>query len=310
MDNRIAFLYPGQGSHKVGMGLDLYQTYPEARAMFDQADQILGFPLSQLCFEGPLEELSDDVNSQLAVYTVSCVLTDLLKANNVLPHVVSGYSSGFYAAAYAAECFDFARGLSIVRQAGEILLEEGRSRKGGMGVVFGLSPEDVSDICRRTKDVEVAILNTPRQTVVSGLTASVKKAVEQSLTEGALDAYALPVAVAYHSSFMTQSSIRLLSEIEEDHLRHPRIPLISYLYLEPVPDKEELRNTMAAQLSRPVLWVDLIRRIQDTNISLCFEVGPGEVISRTVKWIDRDIEVLYVTTRERLLRAIEAYKCL
>jgi [acyl-carrier-protein] S-malonyltransferase len=290
------------------MGLDLYQTYPEARAMFDQADQILGFPLSQLCFEGPLEELSDDVNSQLAVYTVSCVLTDLLKANNVLPHVVSGYSSGFYAAAYAAECFDFARGLSIVRQAGEILLEEGRSRRGGMGVVFGLSPEDVSDICRRTKGVEVAILNTPRQTVVSGLTASVRKAVEKSLTEGALDAYVLPVAVAYHSSFMTQSSMRLLSEIEEDHLRNPRIPLISYLYLEPVPDKEELRNTMAAQLSRPVLWVDLIRRIQDTNISLCFEVGPGEVIARTVKWIDRDIEVLNITTRERLLKAIETYK--
>ena len=308
--NNVAFLYPGQGSQQVGMGLDLYQTYAKAREMFDEADQILGFSLSHLCFEGPQEELNRDLDSQLAVYTVSCILTDLLKANNIFPDVVSGYSSGFYAAAYAAGCFDFANGLCIVRQAGEILLDEGRKMDGRMAVIFGLSPEEVDSICRQVEDVEVAILNTPRQTIISGLGSSVKRAVELSLIEGALDAYLLPAAVAYHSRFMEQSSARLLSEIEDGHLRHPRIPLISYLLLEPVPDKEELKKIMAVQLSRPVKWADLINRVHSSNISLSIEVGPGDVISRTVKWINRNTKIVNILTNERLLKTVEGYKAL
>ena len=310
MGKRVAFLYPGQGSQQVGMGSDLCRGYPQARKIFDEADQILGFSLSALCFEGPQEELNRDLNSQLAVYTVSCILTDLLKANGMVPDMTSGYSSGFYAAAYAAGCFDFANGLNLVRKAGEILLDEGRKADGNMGVIFGLSLEEVEGICRDVEDVEVAIFNTPRQVVISGLASSVKKVMEFSLAEGALDAYALPASVAYHSRFMQQSTDRLLNEIENDHLRPPQIPLISYLFLEPVPDQKALKRTMAAQLSRPVLWVDLIKSIQNSDIRLLVEVGPGRVISRTVKWIDRDIEILNTSGREELTEAIEVYKTL
>lgn len=310
MGKRVAFLYPGQGSQQVGMGLELYGAYPQARKIFDQADQILGFSLSGLCFEGPQEELKSDINSQLAVYTVSCILTDLLKANGMVPDVASGYSSGFYAAAYAAGCFDFVNGLRLVKKAGEILLDEGRKTDGKMAVIFGLSPEKVEGICRDVEDVEVAILNTPRQVIISGLASSVKKAIELSLTQGALDAYILPASVAYHSSLMKQSTDRLLSEIDNDHLRRPQIPLISYLFLEPVPDETALKRIMAAQLSRPVLWVDLIRRLHNSDTGLLVEVGPGKVISRTVRWIDRNIEIVNTSTRERLTETVKAYKTL
>jgi [acyl-carrier-protein] S-malonyltransferase len=308
VSNSVAFLYPGQGAQQVGMGWDLYQSYPEARRIFEQADDVLGFSLSGLCFEGPQEELNRDLNSQLAIYTVSCILTDLLNANNIFPDVVSGYSSGFYAAAYGAGCFDFARGLSIVKEAGEILLDEGRKVDGRMAVIFGLSSDRVNSICRQVEDVDVAILNTPRQTIISGLGSSVKEAMELSLAQGALDAYVLPAAVAYHSRFMKQSGTRLLNEIQDGYLRDPLIPLISYLFLKPVPDKKELRRIMAVQLSRPVLWVDLIKGVLNTNSRRFIEVGPGDMISRTVRWIDRDIRIVNTGSKERLLKTVEGRK--
>ena len=139
--------------------------------------------------------------------------------------------------------------------------------------------------------MDIAILNTPQQTIISGIGPSVKRAMELSLNKGALDAYNISTATAYHSTFMQQSSARLLAEVKEDNLKDPQIPLFSYLLLESVPNKEELKNIMAAQLSGSVLWVDLIKRLRNNNI-LFIEVGPGAVISRTVKWVDRNIEIV------------------
>ncbi|MCP4667611.1 MAG: acyltransferase domain-containing protein, partial [Deltaproteobacteria bacterium] len=199
MMQHVVFLYPGQGSQVAGMGSDLYQAYPKARELFDRADQLLDFSLSRLCFDGPQESLNQDLNAQLAVYTVSCILTRLLGDHGVVPDMVSGYSSGFYAAAYGAGCFDFADGLCLVKRAGEILLEEGGKIDGAMALIFGLSKEEVAGICKRVDQVEPAIMNTPRQIVISGLAPSVGKAMELSMEQGALDAYPLSVATAYHS---------------------------------------------------------------------------------------------------------------
>jgi len=307
--NNVVFLYPGQGSQQVGMGLDLYQTYPEAREAFHKADQVLGFALSQLCFEGPGEELNRDLNAQLAVYTVSCIVTDVLQVHNVFPGKVSGYSSGFYAAAYAAGCFDFADGLLLVKRAGEILLDEGRKIDGSMAVIFGLSPEKVDSICQQVGNVHVAIHNTPQQIIISGIRSSVRKVMELSCNKGALDAYTISTATAYHSTFMQQSSTRLLSEVKGDNLNDPQIPLFSYVLLEPVSNKEELKKIMAAQLSGPVLWADLIKKLHHNTI-LFIEVGPGAVISRTVKWVDRNIEIVNTDNQRRLLQTIESYRSL
>ena len=305
----VVFLYPGQGSQLVGMGSDLYQAYPQARELFDQADQLLGFSLSRLCFEVPEEELNEDLNAQLAVYTLSCVLTRLLGDHGVAPDIVSGYSSGFYAAAYGSGCFDFIDGLNLVKRAGEILLEEGEIIDGAMALVFGLSAKEVEEICKQVGQVEPAIINTPRQIVISGIASSVGKAMELSKKKGALDVYPLFVTTAYHSTFMEKSGIRLLDEIKNGRWKDPKMPLVSYLYLEPV-DKDELGKVMAAQLSRSVLWVDLIRKLRNSDAGLFIEVGPGTVISRTVRWIDRGIEILAASDKESLLEAVERSKTL
>jgi len=308
MDNNVVFLYPGQGAQQVGMGFDLYQNYPVARQIFDQADRVLEFSLSRLCFKGSQEELDRDLNAQLAVYTVSCILTSILKANNIFPCLVSGYSSGFYAAAFAAGCFEFSYGLNIVKQAGEILLEEGRKIDGGMAVIFGLSFEKVQDVCKQIGDVEVAILNTPRQVVISGIRSSINAAMELSLKEGALDVNPLSVATAYHSGFMKKSSERFLREIKADGIKNAQVPVVSYHSLNRVTNENDLTNIMAVQLSNPVLWVDLIKKMDNNSNRLFLEVGPGAIIFRTVKWIDRNIEIMNTATAERFDMVIKKLK--
>ncbi len=308
MNKDVVFLYPGQGAQQMGMGFDLYQNYPVARKIFNQADRILGFPLSRLCFKGPEEKLNCDLNAQIAVYTVSCILTEVLKANNIFPDMVSGYSSGFYAAAYAAGCFDFSYGLHLVKRSGEILLEESRKINGSMAVIFGLSPRKVRSICQMVGDVEVAILNTPSQIIISGISSSISEVMELSLKEGALDVYPLSVATAYHSIFMKQSGKRFFSEIDEDHLKDPKIPVMSYLSLDWVLNKKDLKKVMAIQLSGPVLWVDLIKGISHNRNRLLIEVGSGAVIFRTVKWIDRNIEIMTTDSTKGLNTAIEKLK--
>ncbi len=305
-ENNVVFLYPGQGSQHVGMGHELYEKYPEAKAIFMQADELLGFSLSKLCFEGPEDELNQDLNAQLAVYTLSCIVTDILKAKGVTPDATSGYSSGFYGAAYAAGCFDFAHGLEIVKRAGEILLDEGMKTDSGMGVIFGLTPEHVEDICKRAGDVWIAIRNTPRQTVVSGTKSSIEKVMEIARNEKALDAYPISVAAAYHSRLVEGSEARFLEDINDDILSDPQIPLFSYLTLDTVSDRIALKNVMAYQLSRPVLWVDLIKKLGTRN-KFMIEVGPGAVISRTVIWIDRNIEIINTAKARGLEKAIERY---
>jgi [acyl-carrier-protein] S-malonyltransferase len=290
------------------MGFELYERFPAARARFEEADAQLGYSLSTLCFSGPEERLHEDLNAQLAVYTLSAVVTDLLGSERVSPQGVSGYSSGFYAAAYAAGCYTFDYGLHLVKRAGEILLERSRQLPGAMAVIFGLPKETVAGICNGVGEVDVAILNTPRQIIVSGLDDSVKQVAALALEEGALDVYALPAATAYHSRFMKPCTERLLDDIEDRGLSRPRIPLVSYSSLECVAEKKGLKRTLANQLSAPVRWVEVVGHFRGLGMDLFLEVGPGALLSRTVRWIDRQARVMPTDTLSALGRAVEAYQ--
>ena len=307
MKGKLIFLFPGQGSQSVGMGRDLYQGYPLGRRRFDQADEALGYPLSRICFEGPAEVLNRDINAQLGIYTISCILCDLLKQAGLKPHKVTGYSSGYYAAAYAAGGLSFAQGLAIVKQAGEILLSEGRQIAGQMAVIFGLPYQDVAAICTQTKDVDVAIVNTRQQVIISGLAPAVSHAMERCLAAGALDAYTLPAETAYHSRFMAGAQQRFLEEIPRDQLYDPQIPIISYTTLNAATDKHALAQTMASQLSETVRWLDLICALRESRPTCFLEVGPGAVISRAVRWIDREIQISAVGSAKALQRKINQF---
>ncbi len=274
------------------MGIDLYEGFATARSMFDEAERISGYSLGRLCFEGPAEELNRDLPAQLAVYTVSCILTELLRKEGAVPDAVSGYSSGFYAAAYAARCFDFSTGVRLVLKAGRILLEEGRRSPGGMALIFGLKADRVEQICEQIGGVQVAIRNTHTQIIISGLWSSLEVAMDQCRRAGALDAYVLPVGAAYHSRFMKNAESRLVDVTTRMPLRSPSIPLISYLTLSPVPEDKGLRRVIAAQVSGPVKWVELITSLSKIGTERIIEVGPGAIISRAVRWIDRSMEAV------------------
>jgi len=304
MNKRIVCLFPGQGSQHVGMGADLYQVYPQARRRFDQANEVLGYNLSRICFEGPADVLNTDLNAQLAVYTVSCILSDLLKQAGIVSNSVSGYSSGYYAAAYAAGGLQFIEGLTTVKLAGAILLDEGGQITGKMAVIFGLPHETVAAICRQTGDVDVAILNTLRQVIISGNAPAVKQVMERCLAAGALDAYFLPAETAYHSRFMANACKRFLNEIPLAHLSDPQIPIVSYATLETATDKKTLAQTMASQLARTVRWFELIRKLSANGQNRFLEVGPGAVISRAAHWIDRRIAMTPIGSAKALERVV------
>jgi [acyl-carrier-protein] S-malonyltransferase len=298
--SNIGFVYPGQGAQQVGMGADLCEAYPFARKRFREADNFLGYSLQNLCIEGPPETLAQDLNSQLGIYTISTIVTDLLKTQHLVPDLCAGYSSGFYAAAYAAGCFDFLTGLLIVEKAGKILLKEGQAWDGGMAVIFGLTHEQVLAITRKVGPVDIAIHNTPRQIIISGLKPGIEAVIAEAMREGALDTNWLPAATAYHSRFMAGAGNLLLEAVDRDDFFPPQIPLYSYTTTQPVLDRDNLINVMAMQLSHPVLWVDLIRKLRHNHVNTLVEIGPGTMLSRSVRWIDRHIAMLDTTSATRI----------
>ncbi|MDX9786158.1 MAG: acyltransferase domain-containing protein [Desulfobacterales bacterium] len=299
------FLFPGQGAQHVGMGKELYGAFAAARDIYDQADSLLGFPLSRLCFKGPEAELFQDINAQLAVYTTSCAIADVLRAAHILPSIVTGYSSGFYAAAYAAGSFDFKTGLKIVRSAGENLLEEGGKTDGAMAAIFGLSREKVAEICRQTGNVVIAIANTAHQIVISGLRSAIASVIETCRAKDALDAYFLPAQTAYHSPFVADSCERFLNEIPDDFFRAATVPIFSYSFLRKVQAPLDIKTCMARQLSQSVLWVDLIKTLRDNGPGHWIEVGPGTMLSRSVRWTDRAIDILHTARVKDIVSVIE-----
>ena len=292
--NDRAYVFPGQGSQKVGMGISLMEESRAARETFEEADDSLGFPLSRMIFEGPAGELQNTVNSQPAIMTVSIAAwrawAEFAGSEAVEARVVAGHSLGEYTALVAAGVIDFADAVRLVRRRGELMHQASINRPGAMAAILGLDELAFAQICAET-GVELANINTDNQIVISGDRMAIAHAVDLATARGARKAVPLPVSGAFHSSLMVEAEKGLAAELESLHFREPRMPLISNCDCRPLATSVELREELVLGLCRCVQWKDSVRAMIDSGVSWFVEFGAGGVLAGLIKRIDREVEV-------------------
>ena len=288
-----AFLFPGQGSQFVGMGRDLYDRQPAARALFDEADARLGFPLSRLCFDGPEETLTDTAVQQPALYTTSlaawAVLTERGEANAAY---VAGHSLGEFSALAAAGSLGFADGLALVRRRGELMKLAGQRQPGGMAAVLGLDAAPVAEVCATAAaetggTVGVANDNCPGQVVITGDETALTQAMSLLAEAGARKVVRLPISIAAHSPLMDSVADAFAAAVTAAPLSAARIPVVANVTARPITTPDEIRAELTAQLTAPVRWTDSVRQLGALGVDAYVEVGPGDVLLGLVKRIDR-----------------------
>lgn len=290
----IALLFPGQGSQYIGMGKDLYETFPESKAVFDQADRILGFSLSKLCFEGPLENLTKTQYCQPAVFTVSIAALEALSSKQ--KEVISsarysaGLSLGEYAALVASGVIGFEEGLRLVSKRARLMEEATHTYPGKMAAVLGLEGKLAADICAQT-DAQIANRNCPGQIVISGKVEAVEKAKASLLASGAKRVIDLEVSGAFHSSLMKKAADEFKVFLDSFTFRMASLPIISNVTASSTRDTAVIRENLFRQIYSSVLWEDTVRFMADEGVKLLYEIGPGNVLKGLIRKIDSGLEV-------------------
>jgi len=294
----LAFLFPGQGSQAIGMGRDLYDTYPEARALYDEADAILGFPLSQLCFTGPKDALDDTINTQPALLTTSIAALRALEQNakqerTIAPAFVAGHSLGEYSALVAAGALEFAEGVRLVRERGRLMKEAGEKQPGMMAAVIGLDDAVVQDMCRE-HGVQVANYNCPGQVVISGTKEGIEAVSRLAKERGAKMVTPLAVSIASHSALMASATQRFGRAVAATRFSPARVPVIANITARPISEVAEIQRELTEQLTASVQWARSIQYMLQQGVTTFVEIGPGKVLTGLVKRIDKDARLVNV----------------
>jgi [acyl-carrier-protein] S-malonyltransferase len=290
----IAFVFPGQGSQKVGMGRALYDGYPVCRRTFEEADEALGERLSRLCFEGPEDQLVLTENTQPAILAVSVAACRLLEARGVRPAFVAGHSLGEYSAHVAAGTMAFADALRIVRRRGRYMQEAVPVGEGAMAAVLGLAADLVEQACRDAAEGEVvsaANLNAPGQVVIAGTATAVARAGARAKALGARRVMALNVSAPFHCALMRPAQDRLAPELRALNVADPRVPVVANVDARPKRDAASAVEALVEQVSSPVRWEAVVERLASEGVRTYVEVGPGMVLSGLVKKIAPDATV-------------------
>jgi [acyl-carrier-protein] S-malonyltransferase len=304
----IAFIFPGQGSQKIGMGRALADAFPVCRQTFEEADAALGEPLSRIIFEGPEDRLTLTENTQPAILAVSVAASRLLASRGLTPAFVAGHSLGEYSANVVAGTFAFADALRLVRRRGRYMQEAVPAGEGAMAAILGLDADAVARACAESADGEVvsaANLNGAGQIVIAGASAAVKRAGERAKALGAKRVVPLPVSAPFHCALMKPAKTRLAPELRALHTRNPRVPVVANVDAQPKRDAHAAIDALIAQVSAPVRWEAVVQRLASEGVTTYVEVGPGTVLSGLVKRMHRDATVVSFGSPEDLA-AVEA----
>ena len=305
--DKIALVFPGQGSQAVGMGRELGEASPR----WDAASAALGFDLRRLCFEGPEADLALTANTQPAILAASIVALDALAAAGVSCDFVAGHSLGEYSALVAAGALEFADAVRTVRARGQFMQEAVPPGEGAMAAVLGLDRALVTQACEEAKDagvVQVANLNAPGQTVIAGAAAAVKRAVELAKAKGAKRALPLPVSAPFHSSLMAPAAARLEAVLRTVRIRDLRVPLVANVDADLLTDGARVVDTLVRQVTAPVRWEEVVARLVKEGTGTFVEVGPGKVLSGLIRRIAPEVQVLNVEDRSSLHTTVEALR--
>lgn len=287
--SKIAVLFPGQGAQAVGMGQDLVSAHPKALSWFDRASETLGFDLAQICFAGPVEELTRSDRAQPAIFVHSVVAYELLKAQTgFTPGAAAGLSSGEWAALYAAGVVSFEDAIRILRVRGEAMQAACEEVKSGMVSLIGLDDDKIAAICAEA-GVEVANYNSPGQTVISGSAEACAKVPDLAKAQGARMAIPLPVAGAFHSSFMAPAEKVFSAFLSEIDFKAPSFPVYSNVTGRAHPDVAAIRRDMPRQITCSVRWVENVQAMAADGVDQAVECGPGKVLTGLLKRIDKSI---------------------
>jgi [acyl-carrier-protein] S-malonyltransferase len=296
----VAFLFPGQGSQVVGLGRELAEAYPEARSIFAQADDVLGFALSRLCFEGPEAELTDTVNAQPAILTHSIATLRVIEkvAPQIRPGFMAGHSLGEFSALVAAGSLSFETAVQLVRERGRLMKDSGQALPGGMAAVMPLGREVMDEVCQEAsqlvgKPVQVANDNSPGQMVISGDIAALEKAMELAKARGAKRIIRLQVSIASHSPLMKMAARSFRGELDALSFATPRVPVIGKVYARPL-SIVDIRDELEAQLTSPVRWTESVQYLAQQGVTMCLEIGPKDVLAGLVRRIEKSLTAISV----------------
>ena len=305
---KVAFMVPGQASQYPGMGKELAEKYPAARAVFDEADKALGFSISKMCFEGTEDELKLTANTQPAILTVSVAAFRVLEEKGIAPDYVAGHSLGEYSALVAVGSLKFVDAVKLVRKRGQYMQEAVAAGQGAMAAIMGLSPAVVQDACKRAAEGEVcsaANLNSPEQTVISGNASAVKRAVEIASQSGAKRAVILPVSAPFHSALMMPAQEKLEKDLQTTAFADLQVPLVTNVDADTIRTGEEARGALVRQVSMTVRWEESMRTLLDEGVNTFVEVGPGRVLTGLMRQIERSVASLNVEDEKSLAGTLE-----
>ena len=307
---KTAFIFPGQGSQSVGMGKDMFDNFPKAREIFEEADDALGFSLSEMCFSGTAEDLALTANTQPAILTTSIAVFSAMEAEGFpLPDYVAGHSLGEYSALVAANSLSLKEAVKTVRKRGKYMQDAVPVGVGAMAAILGLDFETLKTACEEAAESQVcspANINSPSQVVIAGNAEAIDRAIEIMKERGAKRAVKLNVSAPFHCALMKPAQNKLTEDLREIDFKNLRFPIVENVSARENTKGERVRTGLSEQVSSPVLWRDSIEYLIEKGIKTFIEVGAGKVLSGLVKQINRDVRCLNVENSESLRNSLES----